>query len=72
MCGTYVRMSACVFVCHRVHEHVRGFQRHRAQTLNAPSQVSQPSQTIRGKIPHTSGGLGFLPEPKEGVNASGT
>ena len=36
------------------------------------AQVIQPSQTIRGKIPYTSGGLGFLPEPEEGVNASGT
>ena len=36
------------------------------------AQVGQPSQTIRVKIPYTSGGLGFLPEPEEGVNASGT
>ena len=72
MCGTCVRMCACAFVCHRVREHVRGYYRHHAQTLNAPLQVSQPSQTIKGKIPYTSGGLGFLPAPKEGVNASGT
>ena len=35
------------------------------------AQVGQPSQTIRGKIVYTFGGLGFLLEP-EGVNASGT
>ena len=34
----YVRMCACAFVCHRVREHVRGYHRHRAQALNAPSQ----------------------------------
>ena len=55
-------MCACAFVCHRVRE----------QTLNAPLQVSQPSQTIKGKIPYTSGGFGFLPTPEEGVNVSGT
>ena len=114
-------MSACVFVCHRVREHVRGYYRHCTQTLNSLSrtqilssrctlqpqrsiylsmasddvvtcylgytrkqfafgclpgtickeeeevedaQVGQPSQTIRGKIVYTFGGLGFLLEPE--------
>ena len=35
-------------------------------------QVSHLHRQLRGKIPYTSGGLGFLPEPEEGVNASGT